>query len=71
MAFDVICGDFNFDNCSSGEAGLLPTRVSSSGEAVGSVTARQTSLPAQRIPAPRERVGGVFSKTDFSAPWKS
>ena len=24
VAFDVICGDFNFDNCSSGEAGSYP-----------------------------------------------
>lgn len=27
MAFDVICGDFNFDNCSSGEPVVLPIRV--------------------------------------------
>lgn len=25
VAFDVICGDLNFDNCSSGEAVLLPS----------------------------------------------
>lgn len=29
--FDVICGDFNFDNCSSGEVVVLPSRVSSWG----------------------------------------
>lgn len=26
VAFDIICGDFNFDNCSSGEAGSSPLR---------------------------------------------
>lgn len=26
VAFDIICGDFNFDNCSSGEAGSFPLR---------------------------------------------
>lgn len=26
VAFDVICGDLNFDNCSSGEVVVLPTR---------------------------------------------
>lgn len=24
VAFDIVCGDLNFDNCSSGKAGLLP-----------------------------------------------
>ena len=28
VAFDIVCGDLNFDNCSSGEARLLPIRVS-------------------------------------------
>lgn len=26
VAFDVVCGDLNFDNCSSGEATPLPLR---------------------------------------------
>lgn len=31
VAFDILCGDLNFDNCSSGEARLLPIQVSCRG----------------------------------------
>lgn len=27
VVFDVICGDLNFDNCSSGEASLFPSQL--------------------------------------------
>lgn len=27
VVFDVICGDLNFDNCSSGEATLFPPQI--------------------------------------------
>lgn len=27
VVFDVICGDLNFDNCSSGEVALFPSQI--------------------------------------------
>lgn len=33
VAFDIVCGDLNFDNCSSGEARFLPIRVTYWGRA--------------------------------------
>lgn len=42
VAFDVVCGDLNFDNCSSGEAGTPPHSGWLLGESGGFQSQRAT-----------------------------
>lgn len=42
VAFDIVCGDLNFDNCSSGEAGFLSVQVGYWGRVGAPVTASNT-----------------------------
>lgn len=62
VAFDIVCGDLNFDNCSSGEAGFLPIQGGSWGRVGVPVTASNTVRQLEELPAPCEHVGGMSAR---------
>lgn len=67
VVFDIICGDLNFDNCSSGEALLLPLRSEASvrAQAAGSHRLQLGSLKNFWF---LMSVWGKFTRTGMSAP---
>lgn len=67
VAFDIVCGDLNFDNCSSGEAGFLPIQVGSWGR-VGVPVTDSNTVRQLELPAPCEHVGGMLARLQFLCP---
>lgn len=72
VAFDVVCGDFNFDNCSSGEACSSPLGSATRG-GVGSSRSWKDRGQAAQVTSCSSRAWrwDIWQDYDFSAPENS